>query len=166
MLLRSRGDISIITWVSRALSDSFQYLITAQVTISTRIRKCATRARSDLNISSVSRHPYLPSYRRLTSADPESLDWNPLDGELSTKLNDRPYVSLSRDRTLAAQGISESGNVVDDNLNDEEVSLFDLHMPGVLTVEEVEALLDHWVLLVRGAFVHMAVGSIISPSGI
>ena len=31
-------------------------------------------------------------------------------------------------------------------------------MPGVLTAEEVEALdLDHWLLLVRGSFVHMVV---------
>lgn len=34
-------------------------------------------------------------------------------------------------------------------------------MPGVLTVEEVEALdLDHWLLLVHGSFVHMIVSVI------
>lgn len=45
-------------------------------------------------------------------------------------------------------------------INDEEVSLFDLHVPGVLTVDEVKALdLDHWLLLVRGTFVHMIVSS-------
>ena len=45
-------------------------------------------------------------------------------------------------------------------INDEEVYLFDLHVPGVLTVDEVKALdLDHWLLLVRGTFVHMIVSS-------
>ena len=38
------------------------------------------------------------------------------------------------------------------------MSLFDIHMPGVLTVEQVEGLdLDHWLLLVRGTLVHMIV---------
>lgn len=36
-------------------------------------------------------------------------------------------------------------------------------MPGVLTVEEVEALdLDHWLLLVHGSFVHMIVSDLSS----
>ncbi|KAE8147746.1 Arginyl-tRNA-protein transferase [Aspergillus avenaceus] len=92
--------------------------------------------------------------------DPESHAWDPLDGELAKKLDERPYVSLSRDRRLAAQDTPHSA--VDDvadadaEINDEEVSLFDLHMPGVMTLEEVKALdLDHWLLLVHGSFVHM-----------
>lgn len=38
------------------------------------------------------------------------------------------------------------------------MSLFDIHMPGILTLEQVRALdLDHWLLLVHGSFVHMIV---------
>lgn len=92
--------------------------------------------------------------------DPESHEWDPLDGELAHKLDQRRYVSLSRDRKLAAEGTPTAAEepAIDAEVNDEEVSLFDLHMPGVLTVEEVEALdLDHWLLLVHGSFVHMIV---------
>lgn len=40
------------------------------------------------------------------------------------------------------------------------MSLFDIHMPGVLTVEEVLALdLDHWLLLVHGSFLEMIVSN-------
>lgn len=78
---------------------------------------------------------------------------------MTKKLDERRYVSLSRDRRLAAEGISETPEpAADAEVNDAEVSLFDLHMPGVLAVEEVVALdLDHWLLLVRGSFVHMIV---------
>ncbi|PYI35327.1 Arginyl-tRNA-protein transferase [Aspergillus indologenus CBS 114.80] len=92
--------------------------------------------------------------------DPESYAWDPLDGELAQKLDTRPYVSLSRDRqaattTTTAEKISES-DTADAEINDEDMSLFDLHMPGVLTLDEVKALdLDHWLLLVHGSFVHM-----------
>lgn len=48
--------------------------------------------------------------------------------------------------------------VLDPDVNEEELSLFDIHMPGVLTLEEVKALdLDSWLLLVHGTFVHMIV---------
>lgn len=76
----------------------------------------------------------------------------------------RPYVSLSRDRRLAAQTASESAPEKesiaqpDPDENDEDLSIFNLHMPGVMTLEEVEALdLGHWLLLVHGTFVHMIV---------
>lgn len=76
-------------------------------------------------------------------------------------------MSLSRDRQLAAQGLPESTNPVTDDIADEEVSLFDLHMPGILTVGEVEALdLDHWLLFVRGSFVHMIVSPYLSGLGL
>lgn len=95
--------------------------------------------------------------------DPESDSWDPLDGELMKKLDERPYVSLSRDRRLASQAASaptqgDSATHPDAGENDEDMSLFDIHMPGVLTLEEVKALdLDHWLLLVHGSFVHMIV---------
>ena len=94
-----------------------------------------------------------------TPTDPESHTWEPLDGELSKKLDERPYVSLSHDRH-AAQNTTTHSDPADAEINDEEVSLFDLHMPGVLTLEQVKALdLDHWLLLVHGTFVHMNVSS-------
>lgn len=39
------------------------------------------------------------------------------------------------------------------------MSLFDLHMPGVLTVEQLKSTvdLDHWNLLIRGMLVEMIV---------
>ena len=65
-------------------------------------------------------------------------------------------MSLSRDRRIAAQ--EPVTPFPDPDIDDVEASLFDLHMPGVLTVEEVEALdLDHWLLLFRGSLVHMIV---------
>lgn len=108
----------------------------------------------------------LSSWIKTNSPDPESYTWDPLDGELSKKLDERPYVSLSRDRKLASQKESsqdastaaEASQGKETGENDEEMSLFDLHMPGVLTVEEVQALdLDHWLLLVHGSFLEMTV---------
>lgn len=79
-------------------------------------------------------------------------------GELSEKLDKRPYVSLSRDRSSTDTADSTSKLQLGPDVNEEELSLFDIHMPGVLTLKEVEALdLDHWLLLFHGAFVHMIV---------
>ena len=90
------------------------------------------------------------------SIDPEeSGSWDPLDGELKTKLDQRRYVSLSRDRKGLPE---EEESPIPDDVDEEDMSLFDIHMPGVLTVEQVEGLdLDHWLLLVRGTLVHMIV---------
>ncbi|KAE8348284.1 arginine-tRNA-protein transferase [Aspergillus coremiiformis] len=111
-------------------------------------------------IHSCQKMRYKGSFRPQYILDPESHTWDPLDGELAAKLDKRPYVSLSRDRRLAAQDTPETAESdvteADDEINDEEVSLFDLHMPGVMSLEEVKALdLDHWLLLVHGNFVHM-----------
>lgn len=108
--------------------------------------------------------PVIDNQLTNNNVDPESLTWDPLDGVLSQKLDQRPYVSLSRDRKTEAEPSNspakEEEEEADIEINDEEVSLFDLHVPGVLTVEEVKALdLDHWLLLVRGTFVHMIVSS-------
>lgn len=106
---------------------------------------------------------YKGTFRPQYVLDPESHVWHPLDGELIKKLDQKPYVSLSREQREAesskeSESENEAGAEVNDEVNDEEVSLFDLHMPGVLTVEETKALdLDHWLLLVHGSFVHMIV---------
>ncbi|KAF9883582.1 Arginyl-tRNA--protein transferase 1 [Aspergillus nanangensis] len=107
-------------------------------------------------IHSCQKMRYKGAYRPQYILDPESYTWDPLDGELSKKLDQRSYVSLSRDRRLASEGMSESTAEAKTEINDEEVSLFDVHMPGVMTLEEVKAVdLDHWLLLVHGSFVHM-----------
>lgn len=102
---------------------------------------------------------YKGTFRPQHVLDPESHVWHPLDGDFVKKLDQKPYVSLSREqREAESSKEGESENEADAKVNDEEVSLFDLHMPGVLSVEETEALdLDHWLLLVHGSFVHMIV---------
>lgn len=92
-------------------------------------------------------------------SDPESYDWDPLDGELTEKLDTRPYVSLSRDR--APQDAKPIPDISPD-VDETELSLFDINMPGVLTLDEVKALgLDRWHLLYHGSFVQMDVSAIL-----
>lgn len=87
--------------------------------------------------------------------DPESNGWDPLDGELTQKLDARPYVSLSRDRSGNTEEPSPKESI--DQANEEALSLFDIHMPGVLTLDEVNALnLGNWNLLYHGTFVHLS----------
>lgn len=44
------------------------------------------------------------------------------------------------------------------DVDETELSLFEINMPGVLTLEEVKALdLNHWHLLYHGSFVQMEV---------
>ncbi|KAJ5318864.1 Arginyl-tRNA--protein transferase 1 [Penicillium brevicompactum] len=94
---------------------------------------------------------YKANFRPQYILDPESGEWDPLDGELTEKLNTRSYVSLSRDRTKDALPVPPP-----DFNADTEVSLFDIGMPGALTVAQVEALdLDHWLLFFRKNLVHM-----------
>ncbi|KAL4795210.1 arginine-tRNA-protein transferase [Aspergillus venezuelensis] len=114
-------------------------------------------------IHSCTKMRYKGSFRPQYILDPESYTYDPLEGELTEKLDKRPYVSLSRDRKLAESGAEprteakEAEETADAEMNDEEVSLFALNMPGVLTVEEIKRLdLGSWALLVHGTFVHMA----------
>ncbi|KAJ5125558.1 hypothetical protein N7448_004877 [Penicillium atrosanguineum] len=102
---------------------------------------------------------YKGDFRPQYILDPETNEWDPLAGELTEKLNKRSYVSLSRDRSRSTNAEdSTSSQPIDSDINEEELSLFDLHMPGVLTMDEVEALdLDHWHLLYHGTFVNMSV---------
>ncbi|KAJ5594882.1 Arginyl-tRNA--protein transferase 1 [Penicillium hispanicum] len=100
---------------------------------------------------------YKGAFRPQYILDPESYTWDPLDGELSQRLDQTPYVSLSRDRSSASSGGSASDLPLDPDVNEEDLSLFNLHMPGVLTLDEVKALnLDDWHLLYHGTFVQMS----------
>ena len=88
-------------------------------------------------------------------ADPETNTWDPLDGELTEKLNSRPYVSMSRDRASTPGIPAPAPEPLED---EEQMSLFDVHMPGVMTAPEVEAMdLGKWLLVVKQHFVHMEV---------
>ncbi|CAG8202790.1 unnamed protein product [Penicillium olsonii] len=94
---------------------------------------------------------YKANFRPQYILDPESGEWDPLDGELTEKLNTRSYVSLSRDRMDSPPPMPST-----DSSADTEASLFDIGMPGALTVPQVQALdLDHWLLFFRKNFVHM-----------
>ncbi|KAF2263244.1 arginine-tRNA-protein transferase 1 [Lojkania enalia] len=101
---------------------------------------------------------YKPSY----ILDPESYEWNPLDGEVRQLLDVKPYVSLARERRLKqtrstsdttpeGMSITESVSEKDDYFDypistaaeaaeavKRGLSLFDLKVPGLMTVDEIE----------------------------
>ncbi|OJD20243.1 hypothetical protein ACJ73_08422, partial [Blastomyces percursus] len=119
-------------------------------------------------IHSCQKMRYKANFQPQYVLDPESLTWDPFDA-YKEKLDQRPYVSLSHDRAL--DGTSQpGGNIeaqpsskaiepsnVEPHVNEEDMSLFDVHMPGVLTLQEVQEQvdLDHWKLLAHGALVDM-----------
>jgi hypothetical protein len=120
---------------------------------------------------------YKGEYKPQYVLDPETYDWNPLDGELRQLLDTKSYVSLSREvRRKEAQSTSTNKNVdksevagtsEEDDLCDyllptaaeageavnDGMSLFDLKVPGLMTVEEIDeqVSLDHIALKLRGA---------------
>lgn len=115
---------------------------------------------------------YSPSY----ILDPETYGWNPLDGELRQLLDTKAFVSLSRERRLkeahaGSHSKSEHNSSSDadppvDKFDDypyptaregadaveKGMSLFDLKVPGLMTVEEMEQKveLNHQAIKVRG----------------
>ncbi|KAM5469591.1 Arginyl-tRNA--protein transferase 1 [Microsporum ferrugineum] len=102
---------------------------------------------------------YKGTFRPQYLQDPESYEWEPLDEVFAPKLDKRRYVSPSRDREAAstAADAPDVPDVYEDIPEEESMSLFDLRMPGVLTVEELRSQvdLDHWHLLIRGMLVEM-----------
>jgi arginyl-tRNA---protein transferase len=93
--------------------------------------------------------------RLLIFKDPDSATWDPLDGELSQKLDKRKYVSLSRDR--AREKYDNDDEELPELVDEESLSLFAIQMPGVLSAQDVLAKidLDHWLLVTYGTFIHM-----------
>lgn len=105
---------------------------------------------------------YKGDYKPQYVLDPESYDWNPLEGELKGLLDKKTYVSLSRER--ARKDAVASANMIgdttaqpnEDDLSDyllptaakagdavqNGMSLFDLKVPGVMTEDEMESTLD------------------------
>ncbi|KAJ6072734.1 hypothetical protein N7467_010819 [Penicillium canescens] len=104
-------------------------------------------------IHSCQKMRYKANFRPQYILDPETNTWDPLDGELTEKLNSRPYVSMSRDRASTPGIPAPAPEPLED---EEQMSLFDVHMPGVMTAPEVEAMdLGKWLLVVKQHFVHM-----------
>jgi arginine-tRNA-protein transferase len=91
-------------------------------------------------IHSCTKMRYKGDYKPQHVLDPETYEWNPLDGELSTLLDKQSYVSMARERgqstdpreyplpTAAAGGDAVSSGM----------SLFDLRVPGLMTPEDME----------------------------
>jgi hypothetical protein len=101
--------------------------------------------------------------------DPETYDWNPLDRDYQLRLDQRPFVSLSRERGLGTEidtapsnsdhlqsevtnESSESEESQDEMEEDISSSLFAAKMPGVMTLDEVELQcnLDNIPVAVKG----------------
>lgn len=111
-------------------------------------------------IHSCAKMRYKGEYRPQHVLDPETNEWNPLDGEIRSLLDKKRYVSLSRERRRAeakklANGTKEGAMEVDTEDDDYDdyplptaaeggdavangMSLFDLQVPGVMTAAEVE----------------------------
>lgn len=114
-------------------------------------------------IHSCTKMRYKGDYKPQYVLDPESYEWNPLDGELKSLLDQKAYVSLSRERARKHPE-SSTHKIVDDAAGDNHdgeladfllptaaeagdavrdgTSLFDLRIPGVMTEDEVENTLE------------------------
>lgn len=104
---------------------------------------------------------YKSDYKPQYVLDPESLEWDPLDGDLRRLLDSKAYVSLSHERGSSgdkAVSDGESGEYQHKGMKFDSLpfplpadaeaavehgtSLFELKIPGVLTVEEVVEKVD------------------------
>ncbi|PSN61196.1 arginine-tRNA-protein transferase 1 [Corynespora cassiicola Philippines] len=114
-------------------------------------------------IHSCAKMRYKGEYRPQHVLDPETYEWNPLDGELRRLLDKKPYVSLARERRLKAKAPPPPAADDDDDDDDQAdnysdyphptaagggdvvsdgTSLFDLRVPGLMTTEEIEEQLE------------------------
>ncbi|KAF2830211.1 arginine-tRNA-protein transferase 1 [Ophiobolus disseminans] len=117
-------------------------------------------------IHSCTKMRYKGDYSPQYVLDPETYEWNPLDGELRSLLDKKTYVSPSRERRLReAKSVSAKGtdgalesnqHENEDNLSDyplptaseggdavaKGMSLFELKVPGLMTPEEIEEQLE------------------------
>ncbi|DAA78713.1 TPA_exp: Uncharacterized protein A8136_2498 [Trichophyton benhamiae CBS 112371] len=91
---------------------------------------------------------YKGTFRPQYIQDPETFEWHSLDEVFAPKLDNQRYFSI------AGQQVPD---VYEDIPDEDAMSLFDLHMPGVLTVQQLKSTvdLDHWHLLIRGMLVEM-----------
>jgi hypothetical protein len=106
-------------------------------------------------IHSCTKMRYKGDYSPQHVLDPESYEWHPLEGELKDLLDKKRYVSLSRERKRKEAGLIQTSDE-EDQLDDfpmptaaeggeavsNGTSLFDLKVPGLMTVDEIEEQLD------------------------
>jgi arginine-tRNA-protein transferase len=113
-------------------------------------------------IHSCTKMRYKGDYSPQHVLDPETYEWNPLDGELRDLLDTKRYVSLSRERRRKETGLAQTAQQQASEQQDEDkiddyplptaaeggkavsngMSLFDLKVPGLMTPEEIEEQLD------------------------
>jgi arginine-tRNA-protein transferase len=109
---------------------------------------------------------YSPQYM----LNSESYDWNLLDAELKKKLDEKKYVSISREKRIGEVSTDGSTDVmqteapVDEGTDSDDdppvqnphLPLFSRNMPGILTKEQLlrEVDLDHINLRIRGQEAH------------
>jgi arginine-tRNA-protein transferase len=95
---------------------------------------------------------YKGDYKTQHVLDPETYEWSPLDDELRGLLDKKAYVSMSREQRRKTQ---EDATDQDDfpeyplptaaeagKATKKGMSILDLKIPGVMTVEEIEEQLD------------------------
>jgi hypothetical protein len=113
-------------------------------------------------IHSCTKMRYKGDYSPQHVLDPESYEWNPLEGELRNLLDKKRYVSLSRERRRKEAGLKQTSDD-EDKLDDfpmptaaeggkavsNGTSLFDLKVPGLMTMEEIEEQLDLGTMLIK-----------------
>ncbi|KAK2746832.1 Arginyl-tRNA--protein transferase 1 [Myotisia sp. PD_48] len=113
---------------------------------------------------------YKANFRPQSILDPVTLVWYPYDKFLP-ELDKRPFVTFSdaqaSDLTTKPDQNVHSASPADNGLSskqdkkepleEDEMSLFDLHVAGIMTAEEIKSQLDldHWKLFIRGKLVDM-----------
>lgn len=95
---------------------------------------------------------YKGDYKPQYVLDPESYEWDPLDETLRGLLDQKKYVSLSRQRARASETASPSGSQTDGEAEypmplpkqaaESDLSLIQLGMPGIPKAEELERQID------------------------
>lgn len=124
-------------------------------------------------IHSCTKMRYKGDYSPQHVLDPETYEWNPLDGELRGLLDKKSYVSMSREqrRKEEAVAISNDGKKSADTTTEDDqddysdyphpkaseggaavsngMSLFDLKVPGLMTISEIEDQLDLGTMPIR-----------------
>lgn len=78
---------------------------------------------------------YKMDYTPQMILDPEALTWDPLDKAMLNLLDQKPYVSKSREQRGETPGESETT----DDLYGDESSLFGSGLPGIATISKMES---------------------------
>ena len=106
----------------------------------------------------------------MNTEDPETYAWDLLSADFLSRLSTRPYVSLSRERRLGVEPLNDGANIdaresnsalsTHTHSDSDFDSLFDVNMPGVMTVDEIQVILpelDNWTLKLGGTVLTLRV---------